>query len=274
MEKTDLNNAGAVDQQDLNKADSVNQQDLNNDGSVDQQEQDGKLADGTDENKTVKYADLKKATDRVAEESKARKAAEEQAAYAQRMLELLQANQPQQTQQQAGSTYEQAMIDLGITTDDLYDGANIVKVQNRKAVLDTALQQQQSAFTATKQFVASHSDFTQVVGSVNPTTGFIVAWSQEALSLQQKKPWLAGAFQSAQGAYEAVMQERKLTELETKAAVNQEHLNRQDIDNASLPLGASAAGGGGAGDPQNQRMMTREEVIETERKLANGEEVS
>ena len=70
------------------------------------------------------------------------------------------------------------------------------------------------------------------------------------------------------------MAERNLLRLESKAAVNQEHLNRQNADLASQPLGGSAAGGGGAGDSQNQQMLSRELVAEIERKLANGEEVN
>ncbi len=273
MAENDLNNAPVVTEQkeDLNNADVVNQQDLNNADVVNQQEQDdNKLADGTDVDKTVPYAKLKEAAD-------ARKLAEEQAAYAQRQLELYQANQsqvqqPAQSTRQAGSTYEQAVFDLGLTADDLY-GENIIKVQNRKAQLDQALQQQQTAYSANSQFVTSHPDFMQVVGSVNPATGTIMSWSQEALTLQQKKPWLVGAFNTAQGAYEAVMAERNLIELEKNAAANKEHLDRQGIDTASQPLGGSAAGGGAAGDVQNQQMMSRKQVEEIEQKLANGEAV-
>lgn len=268
MADNDLNTAQAVTEQDLNSADAVNQQDLKTD-SVNQTQQDGMLADGTSENKDVPYAKLKEATD-------ARKKAEEDAAFSQRQLELLQANQQGQQQaaqpQQAGSTYEQAMNDLGITAEDLY-GENMIKVQNRKSQLDQAMQTQQTAHNANVQFFNSHLDFQQVVGSVNLATGTMMSWSSEALALQQKKPWLTGAFQSAQGAYEAVMAERRLVELEGKAAVSQEHLNRQGADTASQPLGGSAAGGGGAGDVQGTTLMTRAEVLETERKLANGEAV-
>ncbi len=267
MAEEDLNKAQAVTEQDLNKADPVNQQDLNKDGLVGQKEQDDTLADGTDPNKQVPYSKLKEAAD-------GRKAAEEQAANTQRQLEILQANmqgQQQATQpKQVNSTYEQAMLDLGLTADDLY-GENMIKVQNRKAELDTALQQFQTAHTANQQFITSHPDFTEVVGSVNPTTGQIMSWSKEASALLQKKPYLAGVVNTAQGAYQAILDERKLVEFEKNAAVNQEHLNRQNLDNASQPLGGSAAGSGGAGDPNNQPMMSREQVQEIERKLVAGE---
>ena len=201
----DLNIAPPVTEPDLNNADAVNQQDLSND-VVNQTQQDGTLADGTSAEKDVPYSKLKEATDRA-------KKAEEDLAFSQRNYDLLQANQQGQQQatqvQKAGSTYEQAMLDLGLTADDLY-GENMIKVQNRKSELDQAVQVQQSAYNANAQFFTSHPDFTQVVGSVNPATGTIMSWSSEALALQQKKPWLAGAFQTAQGAYEAVIAERRL----------------------------------------------------------------
>lgn len=263
----DLNSGQSVATQDLN-ADVVNQQDLNNAGLVGQQGE--TLADGTSKDKSVKYSEFEKAV-------QARKKAEEDAAHAQRQLELIQANIPQQqpqqqVQAQTKTVAEQALSDLGLTADDLY-GENLIRFQNRKDELERAYRQYQAVHLANQQFISSHTDFSQVVGSVNPSTGQIMAWSQEAMSLMQKKPYLAAAFQTAQGAYQAIMDERKLAELERKATVNQEHLNRQELDNASLPLGGSAAGGGGAGDNQNQSMLTREQVLEIERKLAAGETV-
>jgi hypothetical protein len=221
----------------------------------------------TEENldKTVPY-------DRFKEVNDQKKEAEEGRLFAERQLELMQANiqgqqQVQQTQQ-AGSTYEQAMLDVGITADDLYDGSNMVKVQNRKEQLDNANQQAQQSAMANNQFIASHPDFAQVVGSVNPATGQLMSLTQEATMLIQNKPYLASA--TFQGAYDAILQERELKQLKSKAAVNTEHLNRTGVDTATQPLGGSAAGGGGAGDT-TPAMMTREQVLETERKLANGE---
>ena len=266
-EDKDLNSAQLVAEQDLNNADVVNQQDLNAQSVT--EEQDDTLADGTLKDKTVKYSEFEKA-------NIARKQAEEAAAYAQRQLEIYQANiaaQQQVAQQpQINSTYELAMNELSLTPDDLYDGNNQLKVQRRKAELDMALMQQQNANLVNQQFMASHSDFGSVVGSVNPATGTIMSWSQEALALQQKKPWLAGAFQTAQGSYEAVMQERKLLDLETKAAVNKEFLNRQGVDTNTQPLGGSSVGGGG-GDVQNPALMTRAQVQEIQDKLDRGEDV-
>lgn len=263
----DLNKDQSVTDQDLNNADAVSQQDLQT--QVVTETKDDVLADGAKKaDKTVKYTEFEKANE-------AKKVAEEQAAYAQRQLELYQQSQAQQPAQQTqvSSTYELAMRDLGLTAEDLYDGNNMIKIQNRKSELDLALQQQQAASATNQQFMVSHPDFNQVVGSVNPSTGTIMSWSQEAVALQNKKPWLNGAFQTAQGAYEAIMNERTFADLEKKAAINQEHLNRQGVDTNTQPLGGSAAGSGGAGDTQNQPMMSREKVLEIKAKLAAGQVV-
>lgn len=220
------------------------------------------------QDKTVPY-------DRFKEVNDQKKLAEEQAAYAQRQLELYQAQSQQQAQQTqkpvAGSTYEQAMMDLGLTADDLYDGQNIVKINNRKAKLDAALNQQQTAIMANQQFLATHPDVSQVVGSVNPMNGHIMTRSPELNHILTLKPHLAGACTTLQATHDIVMQERKLAEYEKTAAVSKEHLNRQGVDTTTQPLGGSAAGGGGAGEQSGQQIWSREQVLETERKLRNGE---
>ncbi|MHC4322707.1 MAG: hypothetical protein ACYSUX_00375 [Planctomycetota bacterium] len=270
-ENEDLNNSQSVaDSQDLNNAQSVAVQDLNQ--SVTGQ-QDDVLADGTKKSeKTVKYEEFEKV-------NAAKKAAEEALAIEKQKLDQAIAlqqqtayNQQAVQTQQPSTTFDLAMQQLGLTADDLYDGNNMIKVQRRKAELDTQLQRQQNAYAANQQFIASHPDFNQVVGSVNPSTGQI-AYSQEALLLQQKKPHLSASFQSAQGAYELVMSERKLAELEKIAAANKEHLARQGVDVKTDPLGGSAAGGSGVSDSNNQKWMPREQVAEIQRRLDNGETV-
>ncbi len=267
----DLNNEESVATQDLNKADVVNQQDLNKAGSVDQQNQEEKLADGTDPNKAVKYSELKKATDAKNESDARATDAEEKAAYAQRQLELMQqqalvnANPPQQPK----SSMEQAMIDCGVVEDDLY-GAAQVQVMNRKDQIDAARVQQQQANFSIQQFVLQHPDISQVVGSVNPVTGQITSMSPELMSLLTKKPHYAGG--NLPILYDAVIQERELSKFEKEQVVLNEHQARTGVDSQALPMGGSAAGGGTGGDVQ-QKMMTREQVLDIERKLANGETV-
>jgi len=265
----DLNTDQVVTDQDLNNADVVDQQDLT-DQSVTDQNQDDKLADGTSADKTVKYSEMQKQVE-------ARKLAEEQTAHAQRQLELMQAKEAgmiqsgQNTQvSRPQSTMEQAMQELGLTADDLY-GENLVNVQRRKDQLDYALNQQSQANIASNQFVASHPDAAQVIGSVNPITQQF-APSVELSQILTAKPHLAGACNSLQGAYDVVMEQRKLAAFEKKAAVNTEHQNRANADVVTQPLGGSAAGGaGGVGTQGAQSLLTREQTLEIERKLAAGE---
>ena len=220
------------------------------------------------QDKTVPY-------DRFKEVNDQKKAAEEQAMQAQRTLELYQANvagqQQGQQQEVAKTTLDQALLNCGVIADEMYGEAQ-VRVLNEKSRLDAVQMKSQQSMNADIQFIASHPDIAQVVGSVNPATGQLISMSPEAVTLLQKKPHLAGV--SLQVAYNEIIQERKFKEYESKTTVNQEHLNRQDADNVSQPLGGSAAGGGGAGDPNSQQMMTREQQQDIRNRIANGEEIT
>ena len=262
-ENNDLNNAQPVTEStDLNNADVVNQQNLET--PVVQEQNQEVLADGTSVNKDVPYHKFKASLDAESEKTKA---AEEQAAYAQRQLELMQvqSQQAQQTYVQPKTVSDQALERLGITTDDLY-GDNIVKYQEEVNTINNANSQQQQATMAQQQFVMSHPDSNQVVGSVNPVTGQFMA-SGELLALLQKKPHLTGACSSVEIAYELVMQERQLNELQTTQTITKEQQTRQNIDNKTQPMGGSAAGGTGGGMTQGNGLMTREQVLEIEASL-------
>jgi hypothetical protein len=255
-ENKDLNNTQPVTEStDLNSADVVNQQDLEAQ-PVQEQVQDV-LADGTDANKDVPYSKLKEATD-------ARKVAEEQAAHAQRTLELYQAQttQAQQTYVQPKNVYNQALENCGLTTDDLY-GENIVTFQIEKDRIVDSQRQQQQTTMAQQQFVISHPDANQVIGSVNPMTNQFIA-SPELLALLAKKPHLTAACNTVEIAYELVMQERQLNELQKTQTISQEQQTRQKVDNITQPMGGSAAGGMGGGSPQGQGFLSREQVLEIE----------
>ena len=159
----DLNKDQSVADQDLN-ADVVDQPDLNKDAdSVDPQV----LADGTSKDKTVPYSELKKATEAKNEATAAQQAAEEKTAYAQRQLELMQQNNT--APKAPVSLEQQALNEIGITADDLY-GENIIKYQQKVNQLTQNKNQQSQALFANKQFLMSHPDVTQVVGSVDPIT--------------------------------------------------------------------------------------------------------
>lgn len=243
-----------------NVDDAGQQQTGNNGIAADSQQEANQDAAG---NQNDEVTGLKAAAEA---ERKKRQEAEEQAAYAQRQLELNQqqavvsANQPK-------TSAEQALADLGITADDLY-GENQLRFIERKDQIDKAQTQQQQAMFSVHQFITQHPDINEVVGSVNPATGLITAPSSELSALVAKKRYLTGA--TLEMLYESVVQERKLLEFEKSQTVLKEHQKRQGVDNDTLPLGASAAGGVAGGDVQ-QKLMSRDEVLETERKLTAGE---
>lgn len=217
--------------------------------------------------KTVPYDRFKEVNDK-------KKEAEEKAAYAQRQLELLQAQQAgQQTAQpatQPKTSMEQAMLEHGVTADELY-GDVMIKVMARKDQIDNAIRQQQNTVFANQQFIATHPDVSEVVGSVNPATGAIMTNSPELAAILAKKPYLVGACTTVQAVYEIVIQERKFAEFEKKEAANTEHQTRQGVDNSTQPMGASAAGGGASGEPQNQKLMSREQVDAVQARIDSGE---
>lgn len=268
-ENNDLNTEQSVTAPDLKDAGSVAQQDLTDQSVTDQNQDVETLADGTKTDKTIKYSEFEKV-------NKKNKELEERIMLSERDRDLLQANMQgqqqatQQTQQQPASTYEQAMQELDLTVDDLY-GENILKVNARKDQLDAAKNQYNQTITANQTFVNSHSDFSQVVGSVNPATGAIPMPSKEAAAILQKKPYLANA--SYEAVYNEIIQERQFTEFQNIAAAEKEHLIRAGVEAGTLPLGGSAAGGGTGGDNQTPQMLSREAQQEILRKLANGETV-
>ena len=266
MADNDLNTDQAVTDQDLNTADVVNQPDLT-DQPVQDQNQDDVLADGTTKDKQVPYSELEKATKRAKE-------AEEATAYAQRTIDLMNANaQQQQVQPAAPKTVsEQALASLGITEEDLYEPKNIIKYQEAVTKISNAQTQQNNAAVQTQQFMIATPDLSQVVGSVNPMTGQIIAGTSELLALVAKKPYLQQA--STQDLYQAVMDERQFVEVTKTASTQKEFQTRAGVKTATQPLGGSAAGGGGAGTQGKQQLLSRDQVTETLRKLAAGEIIS
>ena len=155
---------------------------------------------------------------------------------------------------------------MGITEDDLF-GEHQIRFLARKDQIDAAKAQQQQAISSVQQFIASHPDINEVVGSVNPATGQIIAPSAKVLALVAKKSYLAGA--TLQMLYDSVVESDKLTEFEKVAATNTEHQTR--VDDATLPMGASAAGGSGGSGGIQQQWISREEQNEIRRKAETGE---
>lgn len=260
----DVNNTQVVTEEDVT-GQVVTDQGVSEQVAVAQNQDE--LADGTDSNKPVPHSRFNEAIKAKNEAEESRKAAEDQAAHAQRQLELMQQQQLAQANppQAPKSSMEQAMADCNVTAEEMF-GEVTVRVIARKDQIDAANAQQQQGLASVRQFAVNHPDLIEVVGSVNPN-GQIVAPNAKVLALLAKKPYLAGA--TLEAIYDSVKQDDKLAEFEKAAAVNKEHQNR--LDNETQPLGGSAAGGsGGSGDIQ-QKMMSREEVLEQERKFRDGE---
>lgn len=262
----------ADEQIDLNKNQSVAGSGLTDQSATGQdltQPVTEKLADGDDKDtKTVKYTEFEKA-------NKAKATAEEQARIAQEQLAIMTANQvvqqPVATPQQPVTIYDQARNDLGLGEEEYMTESQRGQVFQRAIEIQSATNQQQRQAQANTQFIQNHPDYGEVVGR---QMGNNFQLSPELLKIITDKPHLANAvYSNSQSAYKIVMDERKLAELEKGTTANQEHLKRQGVDNETEPLGGSAAGGGGIGDPNNQRMMSREQVKEIRRKLANDEQV-
>lgn len=271
MAEEDLNNEQSVATQDLNKADVVNQQDLSQPVAG---QQDEILADGSKKSeKTVKYEEFEKANQKAKEQETARILAEQKLEQSIQQTQILvdQMAAPQQTAQptQPVSAYDQAKIDLGLAGEEYISEADKGKIFARMTEIQNAGFRQQAQTLSNQQFIQSHPDCSEVVGTGIGTRGFRA--SAELTKIFNEKPHLVPSAQTPEGAYQVVMDERKLTELQSASASNQEHQER--VNAATLPMGGSAAGGGGAGDPNNQQMMTREQVLEIERRLANDEQV-
>ncbi len=265
MPEKDLNNDQPVTDQDLNKADLVDQQGLTDQPATDQKQD--LLADGTSKDKTVKYSEFEKA-------NKKAKDAEEGRLFAERQLELVVAQQQgqQMTQGQTvpKTSMEQAMLEYNVTADDLF-GEVMIKVMARKDEIDNVVRQQQNTSFANQQFISTHPDVAQVVGSVNPATGQVMTMSPELAAILVKKPYLTGACTTVQAVYDIVMQERKLVKFEQNDAANKEHQTRQDVETATQPLGGSAAGGGGEGEPQPQKLMNDDQVAKIQARIDSGD---
>jgi len=212
---------------------------------------------------------------RLQEEIEKKRDAESRAKMLQEQLELTQ----QQQQQQAyvapsiKSTYEQAINDLGYDPDYISEQDRI-KIFERKAQLDNQVQQQQLLFAINQNFIRTHPDYSEVVGRPNAAVPGKTIPSEEIKEILQRKPYLqAAAMSSAEGAYNIVMEERRLKALEDKAGA----INRQDAqlsaDAKTAPMSSSAAGGGGsvATSDTNIAKLTPAEFAELEARVANGD---
>jgi hypothetical protein len=179
--------------------------------------------------------------------------------------------QPTQVASPPVTVYDQARTDLGLGEEEYLTESQRGQVIQRTIEIQNAAQQEQARVVSNQQFIQTHADYGEVVGR---QLGNNFQLAPELLKILTEKPHLANAaYSNAQSAYQIVMDERKLKELEKTATANQEHLARQGVDNETDPLGGSAAGGGGSGDPNNRKIMSREQVLEIRAKLDNDEQL-
>ncbi len=262
-ENTDLNKGQVVTDPDLNKEQLVADPDLTTPSQGDA-EGDTTLKDGTDENKTVKYADFKKVND-------AKKAAEEREKLLQDQLAIAQTQQqPVQTQSQQPLTdYDQAKTDLGLKDEEYLDESQRSQIFARMAEITNTRSQQSAILLSNQQFVNSHSDFSSVVGLYNPATGLVQPTAEMAKILSEKPHLNAAANASHQGAYKIVMEQREFAKLQQQNAVNQEHLKQQGIDLKEAPVSGAAAAGGSINATGVSVTLEQQEAME--QRVANGE---
>lgn len=254
-EKKDLNKSQLVADPDLNKDSLVAGPDLNVPG---QDAEPGKLADGTDEDKTVKYSELKKIIDE-------RNAAQEQTKAMQDQIMIMAANQQSNQQVNQSAQPKDVYEELGLGPEDY-------PTVDQQRQIDIYRQQQQVKQTqglTNQQFESSHPDFSAVVGLRNPITGKIQPTAEILKILTEKSYLTAAAYSSSQGAYEIVMQQRELDKLQQQNIVQEEHLKQQGIDTKLAPVsGAAAAGGAVSASPA---AVTIEEQRAMEQRVENGE---
>jgi len=174
---------------------------------------------------------------------------------------------PSQTAQPE-STYARAVKELGLQDETWLTTEQQAKVFARKEQLDQQNQQQFMRMTVDTQFMASHPDYGDVVGRMNPVTGAFIP-SEELQRILMTKPYLSVVAQSgAQAAYELVVQERQLAELKRLQSTLSEQDTRQNIDALTAPMSPAAASGG---DLTGMGLNTAEEVARMEARVKAGE---
>lgn len=200
------------------------------------------------------------------------KEAERDAQLARDQMALLQANQTQTqpVQQPAVSTYQQAVRECGLEGEDYMTQEQQAQVFARKEQLDVFKLQQQQAYFADQQFMQNHADFGTVAGQINPYTGQFMA-TPELNEILMKKPYLRASCGTAQGAYEVVMEQRRMMELTKKTEVQEQHQQQQDVDTKLAPM--SAAGGGAVDKSAGEitESSTADDVEKMQQRVQTGE---
>lgn len=166
-----------------------------------------------------------------------RQEAESRLQYMQQAAQIAQANPPQNQPQRAGIA--------GITEEEVaeaqYDPGKFLELMNR---LGTSLSQGVQQQT----FVGQHSDFAEIVGSVDSTGQFKPA--EPLQRVLREDPTLQFALQGNPRAHQILyrlgLAEKKLMDQEAAAQSAQEFAAQQQADTQTNPMSPAAAGGGGA----------------------------
>lgn len=211
---------------------------------------------------------------RLNDEIQKKKAAEAQNQLLRDQMSVMQANPPQQQPQQPQheiGTYERAKRELGLQNEDYLTEEQRNQVLAHKDKLDQARNAQYVTQLTNQQFIDSHPDYGDAVGRPNVAGQFQV--SAELQKIINEKPHLAPSCSTSRGAYEIVMQERKLTEITEKMRALTEHQTEQQVENKTAPMSSAAAGGGGAvlADRDMAALDTPEKVAAMERRVQAGE---
>lgn len=211
--------------------------------------------------------------ERFKEVNEQRKAAEEAKALAEQQLQQTRdqmALQPQVQPQKTVSTYEQALTDCQLLDEEFLTQEQQIRVNARHEQLINAKNQQAQANQADLQFAQSHPDFVKAVGYLNPQGHFVA--SAELNKILMEKPYLRGSCVTAQGAYEIVMQERKLAELSQQTTTLKAHQTRQNVDGNLAPM-SPAATGGGAVERKGKitKSSSAEDIRAMEQRVKSGE---
>ena len=199
-------------------------------------------------------------------ERKKRQDAEAQAQLLRDQLTVANATQQQAQIAAPLSDYDQAKTNLGLAGEEYIEEAQRGKIYAEINRITNARNQQSAQLSTNQSFISLHPDYNEVVGRYAGTQ-FIP--SAEITELVQRKPYLAAtALASAEGAYQIVMDERKLKTLDQQTTVQEEHLNQQGIATKLAPVSGAAAAGGaitaGAGT------ITLAQQQENEQRVENG----
>jgi hypothetical protein len=207
-------------------------------------------------------------------EKEKRQQLEAQVGLLQDQMTLISANQPQQTQtaKAPSSAYEQAVAELGLQGQQWLDETQRAQIEARREQIITEQNSRRYNQMSANQFIASHADYAEAVGTTNPATGQFVP-SRELMEILRDEPYLRSSLTSPENAYQIVMRHRQRVKRDKEYAAMKEHQGQQELDNKINPMSPSSVGGGTSGEaggPLNVN-STFDDVAEIERRVKAGQ---